>query len=102
MTQVIYDKNSPYFQTNQVTNYVQYLDYWNGQYILPQGTDSLYQIGNAYKYRPDLLSYELYQTSLLWWVFALRNPNIIIDPVWDFIPGITIYVPSQASLIRIA
>lgn len=102
MTQVNYDKNSPYFQTNQVTNYVQYLSFWNGQYIPPLSTDTLYQIGNAYKYRPDLLSYELYQTSQLWWVFALRNPDILIDPVWDFIPGYTIYVPSKESLIRIA
>jgi hypothetical protein len=102
MTQVTYDKHSPYFQTNQVTNYVQYLGYWSGQYISPQSTDSLYEIPNAYKNRPDLLSYELYQTSMLWWVFALRNPNQLIDPVWDFIPGLTIYVPSKDRLIRIS
>ena len=102
MTQVTYDKHSPYFQTNQVTNYVQYLGYWNGQYIRPQSTESLYEIPNGFKHRPDLLSYELYQNSQLWWVFALRNPNQLLDPVWDFIPGLTIYVPSKDSLIRIS
>jgi hypothetical protein len=102
MTQVTYDKNSPYYQTQQITNYVGYLGYWNGQYILPQSTDSIYQVGNSYNHRPDLLSYELYGTSTLWWVFALRNPNILVDPVWDFVPGIVIYVPAKDSLIRIS
>jgi Base plate wedge protein 53 len=101
MTQVIYDKSSPYYSTNQVTNFVGYLDYWNGQYILPQPTDTLYQLATTFNHRPDLLSYELYSTPQLWWVFALRNPDIIKDPVWDFIPGIVIYVPSKDSLARL-
>ena len=99
--QVTYEKNSPYYQTNQKDNYVSYLDYWNGQFILPRSTDSIYEIAGSYNNRPDLLSFQLYGTSMLWWVFALRNPNILIDPVWDFVPGVTIYVPAKESLIRI-
>jgi hypothetical protein len=102
MTKVTYDKNSPYYQTQQITNYVGYLDYWNGQYILPQPTDSIYKIPFIYNHRPDLLSYELYGTSQLWWVFALRNPNQLIDPVWDFVSGLTIYIPAQQTLLKVS
>mgnify|MGYP006267502299 CR=1 FL=1 len=101
MTQVTYEKNSPYYSTSQVTNYVGYLDFWNGQYILPQSTDTQYQLPAAYNLRPDLFSFSLYGTSALWWVFMLRNPNVIKDPVWDFVTGINIYAPSKDSLARI-
>jgi hypothetical protein len=100
MTQVTYTPQSTYYQTPQISNYVSYLDFWNGQYILPQGSDSIYQIPGVYNHRPDLLSYELYGTSQLWWVFALRNPNQLLDPVWDFVSGLTIYIPSKETLTR--
>jgi hypothetical protein len=102
MTQVVYNQYSPYYQTQQVNNYVSYLDFWNGQYILPNSNDTLYEIEYTYQHRPDLLSYQFYNTSQLWWVFALRNPNSLQDPVWDFVAGLTIYVPAKASLIKVS
>ena len=56
-------------------------------------------INGVYRYRPDLLSYDLYGDSRLWWVFAMRNPNTITDPIWDFKEGTTIFVPKKATLI---
>jgi len=48
--------------------------------------------------RPDLLAADLYGDANLWWVFAVRNPNIIQDPVFDFTAGTIIYVPSMVTL----
>jgi len=102
MTQTVYGQYSPYYQTSQISNYVSYLDFWNGQYILPQTDDTQYLIESTYQYRPDLVSYQFYGTSQLWWVFALRNPDSIQDPIWDFVTGLPIYIPSRDSLIRVS
>ena len=48
--------------------------------------------------RPDLLAYKLYGTTELWWVFALRNPDVLIDPIRDFRAGVTIILPSGESV----
>jgi len=34
----------------------------------------------------------------LWWVFAIRNPNVIQDPIFDFQPGVIIYIPQKTNL----
>ena len=47
---------------------------------------------------PDLLAFDLYGDSSLWWVFAIRNPNAIQDPIYDFQPGVIIYVPQKQNL----
>ena len=39
-----------------------------------------------------------YGDANLWWVFAMRNPNVLKDPLFDFTTGNTIYVPTKASL----
>jgi len=98
MSAVIYQKTSPYYTTPQVTNYVDYLGFWNGTYILPKSSDALMQLDAQYQYRPDLLAYMQYGTPQLWWVFMLRNPNVIKDPIWDFVANIRIYVPQKDSL----
>jgi hypothetical protein len=63
--------------------------------------DFLYTIENQYKYRPDLLSYDLYGTPKLWWVFVQRNMSTIKDPVFDFVPGTQIYIPKKSNLERL-
>jgi hypothetical protein len=63
--------------------------------------DSVYTIEPQYTYRPDLLSYDYYGTPKLWWVFAQRNMNIIKDPVFDFIAGTEIYLPSPDKLKKV-
>ena len=95
---VTYSSKSLYSSTPQVFNYVSYLDVWNGIVIASNASDILINLDAKYKYRPDLLSNDQYGTPQLWWVFMLRNPDIIKDPVWDFITGINIYVPLKTSL----
>lgn len=63
--------------------------------------DILYEIEPQYKYRPDLLSYDLYGTPKLWWVFAQRNIDILKDPVFDMIPGVSIYLPKSSSIKKV-
>jgi hypothetical protein len=43
--------------------------------------------------RPDLLAYELYGNSKLWWTFALFNQDTLQDPIIDFKSGLRIIVP---------
>ena len=97
---VIYNSTSPYSSTQQVNKYVPYLDFWPGITIAPAATDTLITLPSLYQYRPDSLSYDVYNTPNLWWVFAVRNLNVINDPIWDFVPGINIYIPDPSSLTR--
>jgi alpha-L-fucosidase len=63
-----------------------------------EADDFKYVIENQYKHRPDLLSYDLYGTPKLWWVFSQRNMSIIKDPIYDFTPGIVIFCPKKSNL----
>lgn len=56
--------------------------------------DEAYVIDPAFDERPDLLAHLLYESSNLWWVFALRNPDILKDPIRDFTAGKTIMLPA--------
>jgi hypothetical protein len=47
----------------------------------------------------DLLAFDLYSDSRLWWTFAARNPNRLADPFFDFVVGVGIYLP-KPELIR--
>lgn len=98
MNSVKYDNKSPYVSTTQTTKYVQYLDFWTQITIPASSDDVLYSIETKYNNRPDLLSFELYGTPQLWWVFAVRNPDIIIDPIFDFKSGVVIYAPTTNRL----
>jgi len=64
-------------------------------------TDKEYTIPSAYDGRPDLLAHKLYNNTRLWWVFALRNPDELKDPLGDFKQGVTIKLPSKATVENI-
>jgi hypothetical protein len=56
----------------------------------------------VYEFRPDLLAYDLYNDSRLWWVFAERNPNKLgYDPYFDLVAGIEIYIPKMGTLAQV-
>jgi hypothetical protein len=57
-----------------------------------------YKIKEAHNGRPDILAMELYGSPRLWWVFALKNPDIIKDPLNDFKPGVIIKIPSPDTV----
>ena len=95
MAQVNYLPSSPYFQTNSFGNF---LDVMINRPITKLPDDVLYEIDSVYQYRPDLLAADLYGTSSLWWVFAQRNPNTLVDPLRDFVAGTRIYIPKIETL----
>jgi hypothetical protein len=66
---------------------------------IPKEDDDLtFTINQTYQYRPDMLAYDLYQTSTLWWVFYQRNPNTLQAPPLDFTVGKIIYLPKISTL----
>ena len=60
--------------------------------------DETYVIGSGFDERPDLLAHKIYGTSRLWWVFALRNPDLLKDPIRDFKSGVKITLPSPETV----
>jgi hypothetical protein len=95
MSKVNYLPTSPYYQTESFGTFLDVLTY---RPISKQPDDVLYEIDSVYEFRPDLLSADLYGTSNLWWVFAQRNPNVLVDPLRDFSAGTRIYIPKIETL----
>lgn len=96
MTQ--YLTSSPYFNTDL---YGEFLDTLSYRIIPKEADDIVYTIKPQHGLRPDLLAYDLYGDANLWWVFAVRNPNTIEDPIFDFQPGVTIFLPKSTTLKRV-
>ena len=78
-----------------------YLDIWEPVFIPSSANDEVIVLGAKYEGRPDLLSYDKYGTEEMWWVFAIANPDILENPLDDFVAGITITVPSMRTLERL-
>ena len=72
-----------------------YLDLWVPRTVPKSQFDKIIKIPPAYDQRPDLLSQEEYGTPRLWWVFAMRNPDLINDPINDFVSGLEIFIPEN-------
>ena len=92
----IYPATSPYNATGVVNS--KFLDIMVNRTIPMQPSDVYWEITEVYQYRPDLLAYDLYSDSRLWWVFAQRNPNRLKDPYFDFVTGLGIYLPKADFL----
>lgn len=95
MSRINYPASSPYGATEQtswyISNYVH-------RVIPASNEDTTLTLETKYQYRPDTLSYDLYGTPAYWWVFAVRNRNLLHDPVWDMVAGMTLTIPSLATL----
>jgi len=90
-----YSGLSPYSQTP----YSQFfLDVMVDRPIPKLSDDTLFIINQTYQYRPDMLAFDLYDSSELWWVFYQRNPNQLSAPPWDFEAGKEIYIPKISTL----
>jgi len=94
-----YPKTSPYYFSSVYNN--QFLDTMVNRPIPTLETDLYWEITQTYNIRPDLLAYDLYSDSKLWWVFAQRNPNRLKDPLFDFVAGVGIYIPKITTLKQV-
>jgi hypothetical protein len=92
---VSYKHSSPYYSTIDTGAYLDVIQFRN---IPSLADDSDFEVQSQYEHRPDLLAYDLYSDSNLWWVFAVRNKDIIKDPVYDMVPGLVIKLPQLATL----
>jgi len=90
MPKAVYKDTSPWKMTPLTNNY---MGHFKIRPILRESDDILYTIEPQYTYRPDLLAYDLYRDAKLWWVFTQRNMDVLSDPVFDFVPGVKIYLP---------
>jgi len=91
----VYNKTSPYYNTSVVNGYLDILNFRN----FPTSADEItFTLTKEYEYRPDLLAYDLYKDSSLWWVFAVRNPSVIKDPIYDMQAGVSIRLPKATNL----
>lgn len=93
-----YTSTSPWYTTS-VNQY--YLDILSIRPVSAEIDDYLYTIEPQYTYRPDLLAFDVYGDSSLWWVFIQRNLDVLEDPIFDFIPGKKIYLPKSSSLTSV-
>ena len=93
-----YNITSPWHDTTLSNGY---LGNFNIRPVSAEPDDIPYTIDPHYNYRPDLLSYDLYGTPKLWWVFTQRNMNVIRDPIFDFKVGTLIYIPKKTTLFKV-
>jgi hypothetical protein len=93
-----YSAKSPYYVTKKKDGY---LDFMENRKIPKYSDDKQFTVTQTYQYRPDLLAQDLYDDSELWWVFAQRNPNSIVDPIYDFKVGTRIYLPKLSTLKQV-
>lgn len=90
-----YSQYSPYAKTKQTW----YLDYNLPRNIPPADTDDFYTIPAKYNEQPWRLAYELYGNERLYYIFALLNPDLLQDdPIYNFVTGLVIRVPSNQRL----
>ena len=94
----LYPPTSPYYNTGTVNG--KFMDIMVNRQIPILVTDVYWEITTGYDLRPDMLAYDLYNDPKLWWVFASRNPNRLKDPLFDFVTGVGIYLPTAATLTQ--
>jgi hypothetical protein len=75
-----------------------YLDVLNFIDIPSEADDIEFEITSLYMHRPDLLAYDIYGDSQLWWVFAVRNKDVLKDSLYDFVPGQRIFLPKLETI----
>lgn len=90
-----YSKKTAYALTGLFENY---LDLMVNRPIPKLDSDAEVTINQTYHLRPDLLAFDLYGDSELWWVFAQRNPDVLVNPLLDFSLGTKIQVPTIDTL----
>jgi len=96
MSIVKYGPTSPYYTTQQTSWFLSNLSYRS----IPRDSTDIFipALASKYENRPDLLSYDQYNTPNYWWIFMILNPNVIKDPIYDMKTGMSLYIPTLNRL----
>ena len=95
MAKIQYSNSSLYYATPQ-TNRT--LGIWVPRSIPALDTDAALKINQIHQFRPDLLAYDLYGSTSLWWVFATRNKDLLKDPIYDMVADLEIMITEPGAL----
>ena len=94
-----FHKQTSFYRDTPVRDF--YLDLWNPVEVPTSVNDKEYVIESRYDRRPDLLASEEYESPRLWWIFAMANKDLLIDPIEDFTSGTVITVPAKTTIERL-
>lgn len=75
-----------------------WLDPWVPRLFPPSPDDTTITVAPRHRHRPDLLAWEIWGDPTLWWVFAVANPDEIVDPIYDMEPGLELRIPFIADM----
>lgn len=88
-------KNNSLYRNTRINKY--FLDIYEPPITPNLEIYKTLKLDSKYNHRPDLLAYDLYGQSELWWVFALYNRDLIKNPIYDFKSGLEIKIPNNIS-----
>ena len=88
-------KNNSVYKNTKLRKY--YLDIFEPPIITNLENYNTITLESRYNYRPDLLAYDLYGQSELWWIFTFYNRDTIKNPIYDFKSGTQIKIPKNIS-----
>ena len=94
-----FHKQTSFYKSTPVRDF--YLDLWNPIDVPTSINDREYVIESKYEQRPDLFASQEYGSPRLWWVLAMANKDILVDPIGDFNAGKIITIPSKATIERL-
>lgn len=74
-----------------------YFDLWRVPRIRETKPPTIVRVTARYRYRPDLLAYDVYGDVSLFWVIAVRNG--ILFPLRDMEVGKVLFAPAQEDVM---
>lgn len=95
MSIINYSSTSQYYNTPQTSWCLNLLTYRN---IDIDPSDSVVILDSKYNKNPYLLSYDMYGTDRLWWIFMIVNQDSLIDPINDMVSGMVIRIPTASRI----
>lgn len=88
-------KNTSVYSNTRINKY--FLDLYEPPMTPDLENYKTLTLDSKYNHRPDLLAYDLYGQSELWWVFTFYNRDLIKNPIYDFKSGLQIKIPAKLS-----
>lgn len=87
-----------YANTNVKDFYLDIANLPTAESLLQGKQPEFITVAPKFQYRLDLLSYDLYETSVYWWVILLLNRNQLKDPIRDLRAGMVLRVLSPKDI----